>query len=216
MKDYIAIEKGEEYLSHHGVKGMRWGIRHDPERVGALKRAIKRVGSTTIRSLKRASSAAYKYGKKASYRHTQNKIERAISSGNSAKINKVFSKMNDSQANRAINRMNQMDAISRSRIEAGRRSVKNARYQRRLDTLTLRNQIKQQKHPTQNRMMDTAANNVTNELSKTFAKELARGLDYKALKKMYGSTFTDDEIKRMAGFQASKKALKSVTVKSTK
>lgn len=27
----------EDYLMHHGVKGMKWGVRHDPERVGRAR-----------------------------------------------------------------------------------------------------------------------------------------------------------------------------------
>ncbi len=33
MSDVI-ITRSDDYLVHHGVKGMKWGIRHDPERVG--------------------------------------------------------------------------------------------------------------------------------------------------------------------------------------
>lgn len=29
----------EDYLMHYGVKGMKWGVRHDPERVGRVKSA---------------------------------------------------------------------------------------------------------------------------------------------------------------------------------
>lgn len=29
----------ENYLMHYGVKGMKWGVRHDPERVGRVKSA---------------------------------------------------------------------------------------------------------------------------------------------------------------------------------
>ena len=27
----------EDYLMHHGVKGMKWGVRHDPERTGSQR-----------------------------------------------------------------------------------------------------------------------------------------------------------------------------------
>ena len=45
--NYKAIEIGEEYLAHHGVKGMKWGIRHDPvatgrARVAKLKNKVQK------------------------------------------------------------------------------------------------------------------------------------------------------------------------------
>ena len=30
----------EDYLMHHGVKGMKWGVRHEPEMSGARKRTL--------------------------------------------------------------------------------------------------------------------------------------------------------------------------------
>lgn len=30
----VYITRSDEYLMHYGVKGMKWGVRHDPERVG--------------------------------------------------------------------------------------------------------------------------------------------------------------------------------------
>ena len=217
MEYYEAIEKGEEYLSHHGVKGMRWGIRHDPERVGRVKRAIAKVGRKTIRGLRRAGRASYRAARNASYNHTQRKIERAISSGNADKVNKLFSKMNDQQVSRAVNRVNQKDSLYRSKVEAGRRSVKNAKLQRRLETINLRNQIRQQSHPALSKVGSKLGDDFTNTLSKTMTKELGREIDYALLNKMHGSgsvnglKLTKDEIKKISGFSGGK--LKRPTVK---
>lgn len=30
----------QDYLMHHGVKGQKWGVRHDPERSGARQRTL--------------------------------------------------------------------------------------------------------------------------------------------------------------------------------
>lgn len=35
----------EDYLMHYGVKGMKWGVRHDPERVGRVKTAWSNMRS---------------------------------------------------------------------------------------------------------------------------------------------------------------------------
>lgn len=43
MNDVI-IKRSDDYLAHHGVKGMKWGVRHDPERVGHTGR-VKNASS---------------------------------------------------------------------------------------------------------------------------------------------------------------------------
>lgn len=42
----------EDYLMHHGVKGMKWGVRHDPERSGRIKRTINKGLELRKKSLK--------------------------------------------------------------------------------------------------------------------------------------------------------------------
>ena len=42
----------EEYLMHHGVKGMKWGIRKDPERTGRQKKKkISQMSDQELRKL---------------------------------------------------------------------------------------------------------------------------------------------------------------------
>lgn len=36
-----------DYLMHHGVKGMKWGVRHDPERVGLSSRRFRTDGDSS-------------------------------------------------------------------------------------------------------------------------------------------------------------------------
>lgn len=31
----------EDYLMHHGVKGMKWGVRHTPEKIGNIRRSAR-------------------------------------------------------------------------------------------------------------------------------------------------------------------------------
>ena len=38
----------EEYLMHHGVKGMKWGVRHDRDRKGRKKRPISEMSDQEL------------------------------------------------------------------------------------------------------------------------------------------------------------------------
>lgn len=179
MNDYKAIESGKDYLSHHGVKGMKWGIRHDPVPSGEgrraskkLKNAIGRTVRKVAKGLKRASRTSIRTAKKVRDRNLQRKIEKAIASGNSTRINKVFSKMNDAQAARAVTRINQREAVLRAKAEDGKRSLKNINMQRKIDTLNLRNQYNRAKHPN----LYTAKDNVVNTGSKTISTKLATAM----------------------------------------
>lgn len=96
MDDYKAIESGKDYLSHHGVKGMKWGIRHEPERVGnTLKKAANKVSEH--------------------YKRTRAKRNaRAIKSGDPYKVAKRFNKMSTSELQDAVTRINLQKQLSSS------------------------------------------------------------------------------------------------------
>lgn len=179
MDDYKAIESGKDYLAHHGVKGMKWGIRHDPVSSGEGRRAskkLKKAADSTVRKvarrLKRASRTSIRAAKRARNRSLQRKIEKAIASGNSTRINKVFSKMNDAQAARAVVRINQREVVLRARAEDGKRSLKNINMQRKIDTLNLRNQYNKAKHPN----LYTAKDNAINSGSKVVGTKLGSAM----------------------------------------
>lgn len=48
----------EDYLMHHGVKGMKWGVRHEPERIGRTR------GFTRGSPSRRYSSSGVSYSRK--------------------------------------------------------------------------------------------------------------------------------------------------------
>lgn len=56
-----------DYLAHYGVKGMKWGVRHDPERVGRIKKkasgTAKSIGRGTKNAATKAKPIAKKVGK---------------------------------------------------------------------------------------------------------------------------------------------------------
>ena len=60
----------EDYLMHHGVKGMKWGVRHDPERVE--KRRVNASIKQQNKTLKRYKKALSNYNKTARTVKTSN------------------------------------------------------------------------------------------------------------------------------------------------
>lgn len=68
--DYIITRDDSESLEHYGVKGMKWGVRHDRERTGG------RVGRMASRDAKKAARAEHDFG--AGSRTKKNAIARAV------------------------------------------------------------------------------------------------------------------------------------------
>ena len=86
------------HLEHHGVKGMRWGVRKAVERTGRVVRraggAVKKSATTIAGGLYRAGSAVRRF-----------KNRRAIKSANSARIQRRISRMNNEELQAAVTRM---------------------------------------------------------------------------------------------------------------
>lgn len=58
MDTIVFIERDPDYISHYGVKGMKWGVRHDPERVGRKrKKKNKGLSDKTKRRIKIGAAA---------------------------------------------------------------------------------------------------------------------------------------------------------------
>ena len=56
---YIASEENETYLAHHGVKGMKWGVRKSKISYD-LKNGVKRSGLMVAKGANKASSTVLK------------------------------------------------------------------------------------------------------------------------------------------------------------
>ena len=69
MRDYIITidEDGSPVLAHYGVMGMKWGVRHDPQKAYS-KASKKRAHLNTVASKKQAKAdKVYSKAKKTRY-----------------------------------------------------------------------------------------------------------------------------------------------------
>lgn len=140
MDEYYSVEDlGKAYLEHYGVKGMRWGIRHDPVR---LSSRAKKIGKAAMNQGRKILAKAFDLGKiggkkaKKTYKVAKakkrlkarqkldNNIAKAINSGNPEKVDKYFSKMTDSQVNASLKRISDRSSVRNSISQKKYQAVK--------------------------------------------------------------------------------------------
>lgn len=129
----------DEFLAHYGVKGMRWGIRHDPVR---LSSGAKKIGKAAVNRGRKILAKAFDLGKigsrkaKKTYKVVKAKkklrdrqkldknIAKAINSGNPERVDKYFSKMSDAQVNSSLKRISDRSSIKNSISQKKYQAVK--------------------------------------------------------------------------------------------
>lgn len=100
----------DDELMHHGVKGMKWGVRRSPEQLGhkTSSGTGKRKSSKSSGSITKAFK---KTGKKVSSLYSKNKASRqakktAKAEAEKANRKKSISEMSDAELREQINRLN--------------------------------------------------------------------------------------------------------------
>ena len=100
----------EDYLMHHGIKGMKWGVRRFQNSDGSLTiEGRKRYSTGDFK--KKVSELRAKRKEKAAARLERRK-EKAIASGNADRIYKYASKMSNGELANAVSRAASMKQLS--------------------------------------------------------------------------------------------------------
>lgn len=102
---YIASEENQAYLAHHGVKGMKWGVRKSRISYN-LKNNIKRSGLMAAKGADKASSTILKgLSKAGNFTFGNTKATKALSNA-SNKLNKNAKSLDKKRKNLQLAKAN--------------------------------------------------------------------------------------------------------------
>jgi hypothetical protein len=119
------LSKPDDYLVHHGVKGMKWGVRRTPEQLGR-KRAQK--SGVDERYVNKAVKQAYALNRKTNKSARQSKRQMRIEEELETYINTNRNPKKDAVLKRAIEKESQRSSGEKS--SALKTTVKKARSAR--------------------------------------------------------------------------------------
>lgn len=125
------IEKNQNgVLYHHGIKGMKWGVRRTPEQLGhttdKVKKAAKSAGTAIVRGAKKAGSAAVTTIKNKRAESKQKKADKEEVKRNKRTSKKKLEDMTNEELRSHIERMRleqQYAQLSPKKVSAGKKFV---------------------------------------------------------------------------------------------
>lgn len=126
----------ENQLTHHGIKGMKWGVRRTPKQLGhttSSKKKSKPSFSERIAEKKKlkAKQKAAETARKAKQTKEEYEAEKkkAIESGTAADVLKFKGKLTNQELNTAVNRLNmesQLSQLNAKTVKTGMDKVESA------------------------------------------------------------------------------------------
>ena len=123
-------------LTHHGIKGMKWGVRRTPAQLGHKTGSSKKskpslserfAAKKKLKAKQKAAEAARKA--KQTKEEYEAEKKKAIESGTAADVLKFKGKLTNQELNAAVNRLNmesQLSQLNSKTVKTGLDRVENA------------------------------------------------------------------------------------------